>query len=442
MFLSISSHSFSQNIEGKVRDIKSGEPLIGVHITSTAITSNTISNHDGNFRVELKKLYKANDSISFSSVGYQTRHMKLKEFENGINEIFLTPSLDELKEVNLQAKRLLQEKIEYTEIASMELGAYAFGSVIVGDKIYISGGNASREEENIKNEMDRVLQDRSIFEIMNSARPDLSWWEYLEEIQVYDLINDKWEILPVTVKGRVEHNVIYHNGQLYILGGKINNRAGTKELLSHEVEVYDLATNTLRVDPVNPHMAAGAAAVGHKEDLLIMGGSIRKDDMRLKTFTDDVHLFNFKSGLWFHAGKMPHKKESRGVRIGSKVYLVGGNDRSWLSKIESLDLNTGKWERVVEFPNALIDPAVVAHKELIFIYEKRSIHIVDIKSGSVRTFRIDLDVQGPALYTWNDTVYLLGGYEMDGHTTKPSAKCYKIHFTEFDRTEIRNHISF
>lgn len=440
--LFINTLSYSQGIAGIVKDSENGEPLEGVHIFSTAITFNTVSDKNGHFTIYPEKKNSRNDSISFSSVGYQTRHIKLSDFVKGLNEIFLTPSIDELEEVTLQPYRILQKKIKFTEIASMPHGAYSFGSVHIGNSVYIIGGDASRDEENIKNEMGRVLQDRSIFEIMNDALPDMSWWEYLEVIQVYDLIHDRWDILPIKIKERVDHNVIHHNEKLYILGGKTYNRAGNKELLSHEVEVLDLATQTIKLDPVNPHQAAGAAAVAYNEDLLVMGGSIRRNDMGLKTYTDDIHLFNFKSGLWFNAGKMPVKKETKGVRMGSRFFLIGGNNRSWLSNIEALDLLTGKWEHIVDLPHAIIDPVVVAHEESIFIYERRKFHVLDTHSREIKTYRIDLDVEAPAFYTWSNQLFLLGGYEMDGHTKKPHAQSYKVDLTEFDKTEVSNLISF
>lgn len=427
--------TFSQNISGIVKENETKAPLSGVHITSKSIRSNTITTESGEFQIRLKDGFTSVDSISFSSMGYQTIRISPSDLKLEI-EVLMTPTIDELREVDLSADRKFQKRIRFSRLSSMKRGAYDFGSTVVGAKIYVIGGDASRIEEPIKIEMARSLQDRSISDILNSAQPNFSQSEYLKEIQVYDIVKDEWTVLSLTVSRRAGHNVVFHNNRIYIFGGKKLQNSKEKVLLTNDIEILDLKKDTVLLDPINPHQAVKATAFVYNDGLLVMGGSVRVNKRGKKIFTDEIHLFNFKSGLWFNAGKMLISKEPNGAIVGEKIFLIGGNDGNWLTTIESVDLSSGKWKKEGKLSSALKDPSVVSHKNLIYVYEKGKIHVFDTVVMEMKTYLLDLDLHGANLHIFKNHLYLLGGYKQHGYTTTPSGDVFKIELEEFDKTEV------
>ncbi len=442
IFLICSSVSSSQTIRGVVKDVQTKDVLQDVHIVSSGIKSGTISDELGKFTVDLKKGFSSGDSISFSSVGYRTVIFTFYELQQLEGNVQLVPVIDELKEVNLNTEIVLNKELQFSRIASLKKGVYSFGSTIVGDEIYVIAGDASRLEEPIKKEMATRLGDPSISEILRSANTDFSFPKFLEDIQVYDLTKDEWKILPVTVDRRAGHNVVFHKNRIYIFGGKKLLTSGKKVLLTNTVDILDLQRDTVLVDQVYPHQASGAASVSYNGDLLVMGGSIRINKRRKKEFTNKVHLFNFETGLWFDAGKMNTAKESNAALVGDKMYIIGGNNGNWLNTIESLDLLTGKWKIEAKMSTTWNDPAVVSHGGIIYIYEKGKIFTFDIGKNEVKSYRVDLDVQGPDLHVWNGYLFIIGGYNEHLYTKKPIAGCFKIDLNQFDKTEILERFTF
>jgi hypothetical protein len=441
-FLCFSSLTSSQTLHGIVKDIETKKPLRDVHITSSAITNNTISGEEGNFQVRLKEVVAPTDSISFSYIGYATLVLSLTELRRSGNEIFLVPVVDHLFEVNVNSKRLLSKTLKFSEVAPLRNGVYSFGSTAVENKIYVVAGDASVVEEPIKERMATALGETSLSEIMSTARPNFSTPHYSEDIQVYNAETDEWTISPVKVSGRAGHSAVLYDKKIYVLGGKYLDRSGQKVLLSTKIEIIDLQKETLLVDGVYPHQASGAAVVLHGDDLLVLGGSTRLDNRRKKRFTDEVHLFNFLTGLWFETGKIPNGKEMEAVNIQGKIFIIGGSDGSVSNDIESINLTTGKYRIEAKLQHSFDSPAVVSNGNMIYIYERGKFHTIDVERREMKTYRIDLQVEEPHLHIWNQKLFVIGGYKEQLYTKTPVAACYKIALEEFKKTEIKENVFF
>ncbi|MGI0105143.1 Kelch repeat-containing protein [Salinimicrobium sp. WS361] len=437
-----SSISSSQTLHGVIKDIGTKKPLSDVHITSSAITNSTISGEEGEFVLELKELVSPTDSISFSYIGYTTLAMSLKELGRSGNEIFLRPEVDQLSEVNLDSKRLLSKTLKFSEIASLKKGVNSFGSIDLGNKIYVIAGDASVVEEPIKEAMATTLGEPTLSDIMSISRANFSMPEYSEDVQVYNELTDEWTISPIKVSKRAGHNAVLHKNKIYVLGGKHLNHSGQKVLLSTTIEVIDLQKDTLLVDRVYPHQASGAAVVIHGNDLLVLGGSTRLNSRRKKIFTDEVHLFNFLTGLWFEAGKLPERKEIKAVNIQGKIFIIGGSDGSVPNSIESLDLTTGKYKTEAKLQYGFNNPGVVSNGNIIYVYESGKFHAIDVEKREMRTYRIDLQVEEPNLHILNHKLFVIGGYKEQLYTKTPVTMCYKIALEEFNKTEVKENVFF
>ena len=442
ILLCCSSLSFSQTLHGVIKDIETNQPLRDVHITSSAITNSTISEEEGKFEVRLKEIVSPTDSISFSYIGYATLVLSLNELGRSGNEVFLVPVVDHLSEVKLDSKRLLSKTLKFSEVAPLSNGVYSFGSTGVGNKIYVIAGNASVFEEPIKERMATALGETTLSEIMRTARPNFSTPKYAEDIQIYNVETDEWTISPIKVSKRAGHNAVLHEKKIYVLGGKHLDPSGQKVLLSTKIEIINLQKDTLLVDRVYPHQASGAAAVLHGDDLLVLGGSTRLDSRRKKIFTDKVHLFNFLTGLWFEAGKIPNGKEMKAVNIEDKIFIIGGSDGSVPSGIESLDLTTGKYKTEAKLQHRFDSPAVVSNGYVIYVYERGKFHTIDVRRREMKTYRIDLQVEEPNLHIWDQKLFIIGGYKEQLYTKTPVAECYKLALEEFNKTEVKEKVLF
>ncbi|MCC8361339.1 Kelch repeat-containing protein [Salinimicrobium sediminilitoris] len=440
--LCFSSISSSQTLHGEVKDITTRGPLRDVHITSSAIKKNTISGEEGQFRIELKEVFTWTDSISFSYIGYATLVLSLAELERAGNEVYLMPLVDQLSEVNLDPKRQLSKTLKFSVVAPLKKGVYSFGSTAVGNKIFVVAGDASVVEEPMKEAMVTTLGETSLSNILSTARANFSSPQYSEEIQVYNAVTDEWTVSPIKVNKRAGHNAVLHENKIYVLGGKHLNQSGQKVLLSSEIEVIDLHKDTLLVDRVYPHQASGAAAVIHGDDLLVLGGSTRLNRKRKKIFTDEVHLFNFQTGLWFEAGKVPKGKEIKAVNIQGTIFIIGGSDGSVVNVIESLNLATGKYKTEAKLQHRFDHPAVVSNGNVIYIYERGKFHTIDVARREMKTYGIDLQVEEPNLHIWNNKLFVIGGYKGQLYTKTPVAECFKISLEEFKQTEVKEKVHF
>ncbi len=436
LFLFFTSISFAQNFNGVVKNKVSDAPLEGVHISSKAIRSNTFTHVDGTFTVTLKNGYSREDSISFTSVGYEKLRVSISDLIERKFIVLLTPATEYLREVNIHTSKPLKQSLKYEKLAEMEAAVYDFASVVAGDKIYVVAGNASFLEDPIQDEINRKMGMVSLTDIIRASQRDFTLEVYSSRVQVYDLTQNKWSTAPVQVRKRAGHTAVMHDKKIYILGGKNLQPAGRKEFKDNTVEIFDLQKDSLVTDPVNPHMAIDASAFTYKENLMILGGSLRVNKIGKKIFSDEVHMLNFETGLWFNAGKMTSGKETVAVRVQNELYLIAGNDGRYLDNIEVLDLVTGRWENRANLPMTLKDPAVTVHNGIIYIYEKGNFLTYNTRTRELKRFDIDLKIEGPGMQYADGAIYLFGGYEGNDYTQRPVKDCFNVSLEEFENTAV------
>lgn len=436
LFLFCTSFTFAQNHKGGVFDKNSNSPLQGVHVSSTAILSNTFTATDGTYFITLKKGATPADSISFTSVGYDQSRISIQDLKATDFNVLLSPATGQLREVNIRTSRPLKTALKYRELAEMGTAVYDFASVIADGKIYVLAGDASFLEDPIQDEVNRRMGMVTLEDIVRASGRDFTLDGYSGKVQVYDIKEDKWQDAPFKIRKRAGHTAVLHENKIYILGGKNLQMAGRKEFLDDKIEILDLEKDTLIIDHVNPHQAIDAAAFSYNGNLMVLGGSLKVNKIGNKIFSNEVHMLNLQSGLWFKAGKMKSGKETLGIRVEDELFLIGGNDGRFLSKTEVLNLRTGLWEQRADLPVAVKDPAVAAHNGIIYIYERSNFFTYNTKTGELQNFRIDLDIEGPGMQFSNGKIYLFGGHTGNDYTRSPVNKCYSIDLKEFETTAI------
>ncbi|RZJ54405.1 MAG: galactose oxidase [Flavobacterium sp.] len=434
--------SNAQTINGIVKSLTTNLPIEDVNIYALRTQIGTLTNEKGEFLLNNKT--KPNDTLQISHIGYITTKIAIIDLKKSNYIISLEEDIETLKNVNITDNRWskLKSKLDFTKLSSLEYGIYSFGSVAANGKIYVVGGDGSDQWNvltNIKSK--NIGADPTRFSDPGYAN------KYLQEVGsngenifykgnlfIYDTKTDLWEKPNQTFKKRAYHNVNFYNNTLYVVGGKRTPINKKREYLDNEIEVFDLNTNTLAIDKTNPHKAINFASFTYKDNIIVMGGSIRSTESGMKTFTDKVHFYNLTSGLWYELAKMPVAQEVKGVLIGDKIFTIGNTDSRGFSEIQSFDLTNENWKQEAALLCRLENPAVTYNDDTIYMFEDGKLFIYNIKSKLIKEYSINLELKSAAMHFSNEKLYIIGGYDFTNYYTSPSSKVYSISLDEFDTT--------
>jgi len=134
---------------------------------------------------------------------------------------------------------------------------------------------------------------------------------------------------------------------------------------------------------------------------------------------------------------MPSAKETNGVLIDDKIYLIGGFRDKPLAEIESFDLVSKKWKKEGDLFFGMESPAVSNYNAIIYIFDKGKIYTFNTKNKELNEFYIKLNLTCSKMYISNNKIYLLGGKNIGDYDITPSSALYSIDIAEFNKTQIR-----
>src|ERR1700748_3062330 len=105
-----SLHAFcQQKLTGIVTDATDGKPVPYASIGITRTPDGTVSGADGAFSITLTEGITGNDTLKFSSIGYQSKAFTVGElrnkFQRGPLTVLLDKSVNQLKQVNVISGR-------------------------------------------------------------------------------------------------------------------------------------------------------------------------------------------------------------------------------------------------------------------------------------------------------------------------------------------------
>ena len=428
-------HSFGQNVSGIVLDKKTNTPLKDVNVYLKTTNTGVITNEKGEFNLKLSRKVNKNDRISFSFIGYITQRIIISELTKKKNTIYLTKNIEQLKEVSVTADKELKLKINYNKLSSLKGRRHSFGSALIDNKIYVLGGDASYLEDAAKN----IRHDYGELDFdayLKKLRINPSWEGYRGNLQIYDIKTDIWTTSQLKFRKRAYHNLNFHNNTIYVLGGKRLSTNRKFEYLDDKIEVFDLKSQTIKIDNTNPHQAINSATFTYNNNIIVLGGSVKLKSNGDKQFTNTAHIYNLESGLWYQLNDMPEAKEVNGVLIKNKIYLIGGFNNKPLKDIESYDLINGKWEKEAELFSGIADPALTVHHNRIYIYDDGKIYTYNTDTKELNEYLIDLQYKSSELYLFNYKLFLLGGFKENEFSKTPSSNLYSIDLNEFDKTKV------
>lgn len=428
--------SASQNYSGVVIDNKSNLPIEDVKINVIRFNENYSTNKEGKFDIKKFSQLQDNDSLSFSHISYILKKISFNELKKNNYLIMLEEKTEVLDNVIISSSTTKEQKtkITYQKLASQKKALSNFGAVVKNNKIFIIGGDAS-----YKTDAWKKLQYEKIDPTMEDYIRELNFQNssdvYNGNLMIYDINTNQWETSQLKFRKRAYHNLNEYDDKIYILGGKKISVNGVYEYLDNTIEVFDINKQTITIDNTNPHQAADFASFTYNASLIVMGGSIKKNDNGVKIYTDKVHLYDLTSGFWYQLESMPIAKETSGVVIQNKIFLFGGFNGRPLSTVESFDLITEKWKTEGNLSTPLSNPAISSKEDMVYLFENEKIYTYNIYSKELKEYLINLPLKASKMFLLDDKLYILGGYIENYYSKYPSPNLFSIEMDEFKNTK-------
>ena len=233
----------------------------------------------------------------------------------------------------------------------MPYGKAEFGICVIGTNIYVIGGCNSLLGKpdfvfpaNILDSVfvyDTKLDNWSIKTPMPTPRISLSlgvvngkiyaiggaelkWndccfylYKAIDTNEVYNPINDSWEILPSMIKPRHHVGVAVINDKIFVCGGNKNDDL----LLSvNTVEVYSTNTNTWDTLASMPKRLTGFGIISVNDKIYVIGGLSYPN-----YHVNDVFVYNPRKDQWSNLSSLPTIRYGLGAcELYGKIYAIGG----------------------------------------------------------------------------------------------------------------------
>ncbi|MCD8079277.1 MAG: carboxypeptidase-like regulatory domain-containing protein [Bacteroides sp.] len=410
-----------------VLDKESGNPVSGAHIYLEDTELIAVTDTSGQFCIPVSAKLKRSTSFSFSHISYEKQQFSWKKIQDSDGVVLLTTSLHALGEVNVAARKLYFT-LPYQTLAPLRVPVSSFGATLKDNFIYIVGGDISYTESTIVS--GAALRGKP-------EKAPARYDAYSNRIYRYDIQHDRWEKLPYRFRPRAYHTICDYKDKLYVVGGKRLSTNRRLEYLDHTVEIYDMQLDTILVDPVNPHQAINFASCVYDGNLILLGGSVKQSRSGRKKYTEKVHAFDLKSGFWYEMPSLPQGRETRGIQVGDKFYLIGGYQGVVLKQIESYSLTEGTIcpEGTLEYE--VRRPALATDGEVIYIFENGVLQTYHVKTGEQYIYQAEIYVQNCEMFCKNGKLYLLGGHIGGGDVQEPSRGVYSIDLAVLDQTRQR-----
>lgn len=439
-FLSVSI--YSQKIRGIVLDSETKKPLkeAQIQINKEIITTNK----KGKFSFRIPK--KWNNTIFITHLSYKAK----KEIFKGEREfnIFLKPEGNLLEEILVIGKKGKKE-LEFEKLPELPRKLHSFASVLLNNKIYVFGGDSSYEEYSYRKAMQDFADGGSAQQagngslIMSSFIRSLSryqsYFKLSDELYTYDLIKKSWVKENTKLRKRANHSAVNINDKIYIIGGKRFSTNRRKEYLDEKIEVFNPISNQIEVDNTNPHMAVNMQTIVYKDKLFAFGGSTKKTRSGRKYFSQELHSYNPKTGMWYLLAEIPISEETSTCLVDDKIYFFGGFKEEKKNMIVSLNLVSGKLKTEGKLFYDFDKPSVTKKGKVIFVFENSKLLMYNTETKELKDYQIDLPFYASKIFIQGNDLLVLGGYEKDIFEKKPQENFFKIDLAQLPKTRARKY---
>ncbi|PQJ76811.1 Kelch repeat-containing protein [Polaribacter glomeratus] len=391
------------------------------------------TDENGAFLVDLQN--QKSISIRITHLKYENQETVFKISDSSLI-IYLDEREEQLNAIKINAKRKLKNTIDFKKLEELPKAVYSFGSVINEGKIYVFGGDVSSEYEKNKEGMSQlqVSSQAEIMKFLTKPKP-ISFNNFLGDIQFYDTKQKKWQIEKDRIIKRAYHKAVFYNDTVMLIGGKIQSKKKSRELLANQIEHVSLKDLFIENDETNPHQAVDFGAALYEDKLLVFGGSIKQNENKSLNFSDEIHFYDLKTGYWYLLTKMTQGKEVTGIVFDQKLYLFGGFNKKNLAEIESFNLITGMWKTEGALFRGMKKPSITKDNEFIYLQEDGKMVTFEPKTSILKEYKIDLNLKEANMHFFNENLYLIGGYQVEDYRKAPSNGFYSIEASEFFKTK-------
>lgn len=435
IILFISPLNFAQTIKGNIFDAATKHPIHHVAIYVPSIGIGTTSLRNGSFELQLTRPIKANAILQFSMLGYKTQRLTFAELKKQKRIVLIERIYENLDEIIINTKIKKKASVPIKRLADIPSKVGYASSAVWNNKIFLVGGDKSYIDQPNR----RIMEESVSFEqFLQRMQMDVSFEKYSDDLQMYDIASNTWTVSSQKLNKRAFHRAVTVADKLFVLGGKQINLNRTSEFLVNTIEVYSPEKDSVQVDKTNPHQAVNFAAIPVNENIITIGGSISMTKSGEKSYSNKVFVLNTKTGLWYELPPMVAPKETNGIRVGNKIYLIGGFRKNPLTEIESFDLSTGTWTLEGDLFSGIANPALAASKATIYGYSPGKIIVYNTELKTLQEYPINVFLKGAELQFVNDKLYLFGGFSIDklSYISKPSNEVYEINIKDFNRTKM------
>ena len=423
--------SFYSQTKITVLDFITKKPVSEAHIKINSAVFVTDKNGKSTLKISSKK---RRISIEVTHVKYQLKKIKVRRNRKTI--IYLKENLKELEVVTINRKRNLQKEIKFTQLENLPNTRHSFASIIKNDSLLILGGDASDVRFSNKKGMSELLGTglKEITDFLKRPKP-INTYFYKDNMLVYNFKTKQWSKNKNKFKKRAYQNAVLQNNNVYIFGGKRISLTRKREYLENEVEVYSIAKDSITIDKTYPHQAANASSVVFDNKILVIGGSTKLKENGLKKYTNKIHLYDIKSGLWYLLTSMKKGKETKSIIINNKLYLLGGFRDKKLTEVETFNLKTGRWKTEESLLYPMENPAITSYKNIIYLFEKDHLQTYNVFTKEIKDYSINLPLYFSSMHYKNGKLYIAGGATKTDFRITPSRKFISIDLKEFEKTE-------
>jgi hypothetical protein len=441
--LLISVSITAQRVKGTILDLETNRPIDDVHIQIGKDI--VVTNKKGKFSFKAPKNWDR--TLFLSHVSYQEKEIPYEKDER------LTIYLAK-KRINLQEVFVVGNKgentLKFTELPDMPRKLHSFASVTRDDKLYVFGGDRSFEVDTNRKALSETAES-GLTDFGTGAISPMDfffrrailytpYFDHSEDIYSYDFNTKRWSKEEIELRKRSNHSATIIGNKAYILGGKRMSKNRRNIYLDEKVEVFDLDAKTLKVDDVNPHRAVGLETFAYKDRMIALGGSIKEKRNGKVIFTQKVHSYNPKTGLWYELAKIPIRGEVSTCLVGDRLYFFNSEENKESSSITSVDLVTGRFRKEGQLLYKFEKPAVAKKDKTIFLFENRKLLSYNTETKELKSYLIDLGLLASKSYFFNDSLYILGGFSKVDFELRPSRKFYKIDLSTFKKTRARKYV--
>lgn len=199
LFFSIISYSQNNVLRGEVIDVENNKPIPYVNIGVFNKMVGTVSNREGLFNLKLNEEINVNDTITFSAIGYKTKHVPISNLDKDNNVVLIESKIEQLEEVIV----LPSQKQELTIIGRDKKGG-------------LSSKFFSPYDENIDDKLSR--EQGMLFKIKNSYEvQDINFHISLNEFKNVKLRLNFYKVehgLPKELLNKKDIIIDVEDGQL------------------------------------------------------------------------------------------------------------------------------------------------------------------------------------------------------------------------------------